>query len=215
MKLFKKRRPMTAAMWKIPFYSLIHPVDGLETLRYKNLYSMRVNAVILFVWLVSEVMVRKNRGFVFTNTNPDTVNVIDVFVGTLAVFFLLTIANLMLCTFMDAEGKYKDIVSAGCYATLLLSACNFLTILLTSVLSIEMMPFFVLFNAIFYVWIGLYLLGAVMAIHQFSIMKTVANLLLTVLGVVLIAALLFLLYSLGQQVASFFYTIYNEILFRL
>ncbi len=211
---FEIRKHLSGEKIRLPFYALIHPIDALETLKYKKLHSIPINAVLLFLWVTSELIVRKNTNFVFTNVNPDRINIGDVIIGTAAIFFLLTIANLLLCTFMEGEGKYIDIFCAASYALIPLIIRNLLTVALTALMPIEMMPFFQLFNTIFYIWTAWYIIGSFMGVHQFGLGKTLLNLCFTIVMFVLMVGLLFLLYSLLQQIASFIYTLYHEIMFR-
>lgn len=206
---------MTVEKVFLPFRALVHPLDTYEEMKYKKNGSYRVGFILLLLWLLSEVLVRKNKGFVFNNINPDMVNIFDIISGTLAVFVLLTVSNYLLCIFMEGEGTYKQIFSCFSYGTLLITFFNTGVIILTGILSIEMISFFVLYNWIFYVWGAVYVICGIMSVHQFSLKKSLLNIFLTVVGFAVMAGVLFLLYSLYQQVASFFYTIYNEILFRI
>jgi hypothetical protein len=205
---------LTKKHYRLPFHAILHPVDAIETIKYAKIGSYRICAAILAVWMLSEVLVRKNIGFVFSTSNPDLVNINDILSGTLAIFLILSVSNYLLCTFMEGEGTYKQIFCFMSYLTLILIIKNIGTIILTSILTIEMASFFTLYSAIFYVWCALYILAGITAVHQFAIGKSVLNIVLTVVGAAIIIGLLFLLYSLFQQVASFFYTIYNELSFR-
>ncbi len=199
----------------LPFHAIRHPIDAFETMKYEKTGSVVVNGILVLIWLISEVLLRKNRGFIFNNINPDTVNIFDIISGTFAIFVIILIANLLLCIFMEAEGTGKQVFSFMSYAVLILTFYNIGMILLTSILSIEMASFILLYSMCFYVWIGVYIFTGLMTVHQFGFSKTIKNIFLTLLGALLIAGLIFLLYSLYQQVASFFYTIYNEMIFRI
>lgn len=216
MNRFKvKLNKLNKKSFKLPFRAIIHPIDTIEEIKYEKSGSYRICIGILFIWIISEVLVRKNIGFVFSTSNPDLVNIKDIFSGTLAIFLILSVSNFLLCTFMEGEGTYKQIFCFMSYLTMILVFKNIGTILLTSILTIEMASFFALYSAIFFIWCTLYVLCGITAVHQFTIKKTIMNIIFTIAGAAVIIGLLFLLYSLGQQVASFFYTIYNEISFRL
>jgi hypothetical protein len=66
-----------------------------------------------------------------------------------------------------------------------------------------------------YIWSGVLLFSGLMAIHQYTISKTLASLFLTVLGTLIILFLCILIFSLAQQIIGFSISLYNEILFRL
>ena len=54
-----------------------------------------------------------------------------------------------------------------------------------------------------------------MAIHQYTLKKVIVSILLTVFGMLVMAFLILMLYSLVQQIYVFAYTVFSEIKFRL
>jgi predicted cation transporter len=59
------------------------------------------------------------------------------------------------------------------------------------------------------------LVGGLLAIHQYTLKKTIISLLLTMLGIAIIAFIVFLAFGLIQQSISFFGAIISELLYRL
>jgi DNA-binding beta-propeller fold protein YncE len=207
-------RRLARVHFKLPLYTIFHPIDGLETIKYTKINSNIVSFIILALFITSDTMLRKSAGFIYTWHDPELISLFDVILERMVVFLLITVANFLLCTFMEGEGTYKEIFAAASYCTLIFTFMNIGALILTQFMSIEMMSFFVLYNMIFYVWCGIYVVCAVMAVHQFGFYKALANIFFTIIFLALIAGLIFLLYSLYMQVASFFYTVFNELQFR-
>ena len=65
------------------------------------------------------------------------------------------------------------------------------------------------------IWTGFLLFAAMLSIHQYTAGKTVLSILATVLGMGIILFLCVLFFNLIQQLFSFGYNIYNEIVFRI
>ena len=64
-------------------------------------------------------------------------------------------------------------------------------------------------------WSLLVLVSVLMAIHQYTLKKVIVSILLTVFGMLVMAFLILMLYSLVQQIYVFAYTVFSEIKFRL
>ena len=64
-------------------------------------------------------------------------------------------------------------------------------------------------------WTVILIFSAIKAVHQYSFMKTVFAIILTIAAMLIILFLLVLLLSLLQQVYVFGYSIYTEIAYRI
>jgi hypothetical protein len=64
-------------------------------------------------------------------------------------------------------------------------------------------------------WSAVELIMGMFQTHRLSFKMVIANITLTAAGAAVIVFFLFLLYSLFQQLYMFFYTIFNELMFRV
>ena len=109
----------------------------------------------------------------------------------------------------------KNICIYSSYALIPYIVSTFINVILSHILVQDELVFFA---AVYYaglIWTGLLLFSAVKAVHQYSVTKTIAAILLTVFAMLVILFLAVLFLSLFQKVYVFFYTLYTEILYRI
>ena len=63
-------------------------------------------------------------------------------------------------------------------------------------------------------WSIAMLFGVLMGIHEYSVSKTIASVLLSLLGVCIVAFLVLMIVSMVQQAYGFVYSMVNELLYR-
>lgn len=197
-----------------PFYSLIHPGDGFQEMKYNKKECLPFGIGVLILWYITTVLKTQYTDFVFNMQNPDDINIILIFITTLGVFFIAAIANWSVTTLMDGEGSFKVIVTTGAYALMPVVFSNVVVTILSKFLCMDEGVFLTYIEIIAWIWTALLLVVALQKIHDFSFGKTLSMLALTVFGVAVIVFLGVLVYSLYQQVSSFVVGLYYEIIFR-
>jgi hypothetical protein len=88
-------------------------------------------------------------------------------------------------------------------------------IFLSNVLTREEGVFLALLTIVGVLWSLVLLISAFMIFHEYEFGRAVCALILTVVGMLICVALLFLLYSLAQQFISTILTVFNEMIFRM
>ena len=116
---------------------------------------------------------------------------------------------------MEGEGKYRDIIIASAYSILPYIILSIITTIISNFLFIESLTFLQYINILAYAWSIIMLHAGIHAVHQYSLKKTVLNIILSVFGIAAILFLFVLVFSLFQQLYIFFYTIFSEIMFRI
>ena len=197
-----------------PFYSLIHPSDGFQEMKYNKKECLPFGIGVLILWYITTVIKTQYKDFVFNYQNPDDINIILILITTLGVFFIAAVANWAITTLMDGEGSFKVIVTSGAYALMPVVFSNIIVTVLSKFLVEDEGVFLDYIELIAWIWTALLLVIALQKIHDFSYGKTISMIALTFLGVAIIVFLGVLIYSLYQQVSSFIVGLYYEIIYR-
>lgn len=206
-------------MWnelvKYPFYVSIHPFKGFWDVKYEEKGKLRIALTILLILALINTLRRQFNGFIVNPANPNELNSLNELIFIILPFFLFCISNWATTTLMDGEGKFKEIIIVTAYALLPIVIVYAINIPISNVITMEEAPLFFLLESIAFAWFLALLFVGIMTVHQYSVGKTVATFIITliVMGVILFLGILF--FSLIQQIITFIETLYKEIIYRL
>lgn len=191
-----------------------HPFDGFWDLKYEERGRLRIALAILLGVTLTMILKRQFSGYVVNFNHPLSLNSINELKYIVFPFLLWCVANWSLTTLMDGEGKFREIIIATGYAMLPLILVYVPNLLLSNVITLREASFYYLLESVAYLWFLWLLFVGTMTVHQYTVMKTITTMLLTlvVMGVMIFLGLLF--FSLIQQFVSFAYTVYQELALR-
>jgi hypothetical protein len=204
---------MSYELLKFPFHLILHPFDGFWDMKYEAKGRLKIAFLILFVFVVVEIVQQEFAGFLVNFNDPRYINSLDQFKYVFAPFFLYCVANWSLSTLMDGEGKFTEIMMSVGYSVLPLILLYIPAIIMSNFITAQEIAFYYLINGAAMIWFIYLMFVGMMTIHQYSIGKTFITMLLTFVGMLMIIFLGMLIFSLVQQITTFFTTIYREILF--
>lgn len=200
--------------YTIPFYLLLHPIDGCEQFKRRKITSLRASFIIVFFWLIAKILNYKFTGFAFAVNRSSDFNILVEIAVTFGIFILFVLSNWVVSLLSEGKGTARDIISTVAYSMIPYIISQFICILLTNFLVPSESVFIEIVKIIGIIWTVSVMFLGLMTIHEYSVGKTIWSLILTLLGIVIIVFLIILLYSLLQQLVDFIRSIYKEILFR-
>ncbi|MDF2838055.1 MAG: Yip1 protein [Paenibacillus sp.] len=201
--------------YKFPFHVILHPFDGFWDMKYENKGKLRVAAAIVLTLILSVILQRQFAGFLVNFNDPRNLNSLDDLQYTVLPFLLFCIANWSVTTLMEGEGKFKEIVMATGYALLPLALVNLPLTFISRFMTNDETAFYYLANSIAAVWFFYLLFVGIMTVHQYTPVKTVMTLLLTVIAMGIVVFLGTLIFSIAMQMYYFVYDVYRELIFRM
>lgn len=203
------------SQYQYPFYVMRHPFKGHYMLKEDKRGSIKIASIIVFLFFVVNIFVRQNTSFLFSNSRSKDFNIVYTFVSTVGLFVVMTVCNWALGTLMDGEGKFKDIWTSCAYALMPYVVFMIPLTIISNVLVNDEGTFFYVATYLVYAWVFLGILMAVREVHQFTMLQTLLALGGTALGMIIVAALYAMAYSMLSQLISFLITVFNEILMRI
>jgi len=197
------------------FRCILHPFDSFNALKDEGKGSVVTAIVIVFVWFLAAVMERQNTGFTFNYNQLSNLNVFLILAKTVGLYVLWVACNWAVATWMDGEGKVRQIAIVSAYSVTPYVAGLLLATLASNVLLKEEGMFLQYINVASVLWSGVILFIGMLIVHDYGFVKTIQSMALTLaaMGIVVFLAVLF--YTLFQQLYVFLYTVSNELLFRL
>ena len=142
-------------------------------------------------------------------------NIVPYIVKSFVIFGAWTVGNWAVCTLLDGEGTMKNICIYSAYSLVPYVAQLFITTFLSHFLIRDESVFLNIIAIIGTGWTAVLLFSAIRSVHQYSAVKTVFAIILTIAAMLIMLFLLILLLFLIQQVAIFFMTLFTEISYRV
>lgn len=197
------------------FYTVFHPFNGFDQVKWEKKGSVLFSFVILLAFFLTSVFDQVLTGFIFNTFNPDKISVPSIFLITMGGFVICFVANWAISSLMFTEGELRNIFIVFAYTLVPYIMTELVYIFATNVANLELQAFLTAIRIIGLIWSGVILLVGMRYVHQLSFGGVIVNLLLTVVGILAILFLILLAYSLVNQIYTFLFTIWNELVFRM
>lgn len=197
------------------FRILTHPVETFSDIKYEKKGSVILANLIMLFLFIESAAAYTLKGFVFNLNQPEDFNLLMEFVKSDVLIILWCIANWMVCTVIDGEGKFSEIWISTWYSMLPKALLAVPALWLSNLLLESEAAFLNLFDFIIKAWPLLLITLGTMTVQQFTLKKTIFSMLLTVFIMCVVVFVGVLFFSFFQQLFSFLATIYKELLYRI
>jgi len=201
--------------FKHSFYTVFHPNKGFDEMRYRNKISFTASIFDIFAFAMLLIISQRYVGPQFEIVDTSKTNIFLSFFLSFFCVFLFCISNWGFCVFLEGKAKLKEIWAFTAYSLVPYIMCGYIRVIFSNILVREESAFLSFMTIIGVIWSFYMLITAFMIFHEYEFSKAIVAFLLTIVGMVVCIALLFLLYSLFQQLFGTAATIYNEMIFRL
>lgn len=195
-------------------YTVTHPFDGFEDMRWKKGGSIKAAFIIAVLLFFAVIADDRLYGFQFRSVNNETFNIISYLLRSAAVLGAWTVGNWAVCTLFDGEGTLRNIFIYSTYALLPYIFQLYINAALSHVLIREEAVFMQVIELAGVIWSGILLFSAVKAVHQYSVLKTAGAILATIAAMLILLFLLILFLSLLQELWNFIASVYTELAYR-
>lgn len=192
------------------FHILLHPADGFWDMKREKRGSLTLCFALLVAHFVSLLVKEYAVGFIFDKSLGKNSDVLFILAVAVAPVLLFSLSNLSITTFLEGEGTFKDIFMMSCYALLPSIIITFITTLLSNVLSIGESAYITVLSFIAYAWMLLLFFIGIMEIHNYSMSRTIASVLLTIIAMAIIMFIMLLFLDMISRIFGFGYSIIQE-----
>ncbi len=197
-----------------PFYIFKHPADGFYGVKREAKGSNLSATIYLLLFFLVYIIWIFETSFLFNNHIPSEINMFQQMVTVFVPFFLFVIANYLVCSIRDGEGKLSDVYQSSAYVLLpMIIGLPILTIVSNILTYNESF----IYQTLLYIVLGLtilYIIIMVKEVHFYDMKPTIGNLLITIFTGLMILAVLFIIYLLLNEVFVLFQDIIKELISR-
>lgn len=208
-QLFSKEK------WEFLFYTVSHPADGYYEIRHRERGSVPIAVLLVILFSFSFSINRATANFIVNDVDPLSVDALTELISVLLLYGLFCVGNWSITCLMEGEGRLKDIGIAIGYAMIPMIVCFNLGTVISQFVAQNEEAFYYMVIAVG-IGYGLFMmLIGIMQVHNYTLGKTLITIFLTFIAMFIIIFVVLLFMDLINQVYSFFYSIYQELIFRM
>ncbi len=204
----------SVSTWKYPFHVMLHPINGYTNLKFEKKGSMLAANIILAGFFIVSIIVRQGTGYIFNENDLDTFNIFFTFLSSVGIFIFFVVAQWAVAVLMSGEGKFTEIWIFSAYALLPYVILMIPVTLLSQAFTLDETAFLTIANIIVLAWTGMGILLGTREAHQFSMIKTILLLFLTLIGMFFVILIVGIVYSMLARLISFIAAIVTELSLR-
>jgi len=201
--------------FKFAFYCITHPLDGYWDLTHEKRGSLAVANTILILTLVARITSLQFTSFIFNQVYWPEVNIFMYLGSVVFPLALWVVGNWALTTLFDGKARLPQIYIATCYAMLPYSLVQFPLIVFSNMVTVNEAEFYSTINLVVLVFCAIYIVVAMMQIHEYTMKKTILFTFFSIFAMLVIVFILLLFFSMISQGIAYFVSIVREILFRM
>lgn len=207
-ELFSKEK------WKFAFYTVSHPADGYYEIRHRERGSVPIAILLVVLFSIAFSINRMSASFIVNDIDPRKVNALTELIAVLVLYLLICVGNWSITCLMEGEGRLKDIAIAVGYAMIPIIVCFTIGTIFSHFVAQNEGAFYWMILGIGIAYGLMMMLIGIMQVHNYTLGKTLITIFLTFVAMFIIIFIVILLSDLINQVYQFFYSIYQELIFR-
>lgn len=201
--------------WKYAFYTVSHPMDAYYEIRHRERGSVPIAVLLVMLFSFSFSINRIAASFVVNNVYPLSVNALTELIAVLLLYLLFCVGNWSITCLMEGEGRLKDIAIAVGYAMIPIIVCYNIATIVSQFVAADEEAFYWVILVVGIAYGLLMMLMGIMQVHNYTLGKTLVTIFLTFIAMFIIIFIVLLFADLITQVYNFFYSIYQELIYRM
>ncbi len=187
-----------------------HPIDALNDVKYEGTGSLFLANILVAIFFIEQVVSGGVKGYLFAR--EEGVSPIMTLATTVGFVFVWCICNWASCTLFDGEGTFKEIYIITAYTLLPMLIVEPFIMIFSNIASSDEAILISAIQLIGYGWTLLLEFLGMMVCQQFTVSKTIVLAIVTLLGILALAFIALLFFSISQQLFSFIQNLYFEII---
>ena len=197
----------TMSPYLYPFYICRHPRDGFLELKANKKGSVTVVLITVLLWLFVELFYRVATSFDMNGFKAEDTSLLRTAMVTVIMFVMVCLSNWCICTLMDGKGRLFDICVVAANALVPYIIVRFITTVLSWALAGDEQVFLTYAVVISEIWGCIIAFSGLQEIHEYSFLKTIYAIVLTIACLIIMFFLALMLLILFEQLYTFIETV--------
>jgi hypothetical protein len=195
--------------------AFIHsPSDAVYKIKIKEGPSVW-GATLLYVWFILlRILDPLLTSYLFNGQNLYNTSALKIILFSTVPLFLWILANYFVATVSDGEGKLKDLYVGTIYALSPYLLLALPIMLLSRALTYNEEFLYTLLEIVMYGWSAILLFRHYAEMHDYSFLKTIKNLLLTVVAFAAFILAAYVIYMMASQLFGYLAQVFKELFNR-
>ncbi|MCR5770079.1 MAG: YIP1 family protein [Butyrivibrio sp.] len=199
---------------KYIFHLIFHPFDGFWDLKFEKRGSLGASLTIVILTIITLSIEKQGTGFLYNMNRLSELNIVVDILTIVLLYVLWCTANWCTTSLMEGKGRMIDILIAVGYSFAPIVLVRLPLVAVSHVITSNEGSFYLVFKTISVMWALLLLFLGTMITHQYSVKKTIATCIITVIGMGIIMFIGLLFFNVIGRMITFVATIYKELRFR-
>lgn len=196
-------------------HSLLHPFDGFFEIRFRNHGSLLIATVLLIAYAILRCLSYQYTGFVMNMNNIDEMDALSIFISTISVVLLGSVANWTITTLFNGKGKLKDIYIVICYSLTVLIIGDAIVTFASNFVTTEEVMILTSIQMVCYAYFIFLLIAGLGTVHEYSFAGNLASMVMTVVAAAVILFIGVLIFTMLERMFSFVTSVAQELMRRL
>ena len=197
--------------WYALFRLFTHPIDAFNDIKYEREASLVIANLLAALFFFEQIFAEVATGYLFGASEADRRSIWVILASTIGLLLLWSICNWATCTLFDGEGNFKEIWIMTAYALLPWIVISPIVTVLSNISSQDEAVMIGAIKLIGISWTFLLVFLGVMVCQQFTVKKTIALIVVSILCIIALMFLVLLFFSISQQMVNFVKNIFLEL----
>ncbi len=195
-------------------YCSFHPLDGFWCLKREKRGNLLTATVTIILFLLVYLINVQFRGYLFLQGQPEDVDALLSLLAAVGLMICYCVGNWCFTSLMDGKGTMKDIFIAMAAGLRPYITGGLVLFVLSHVLTLQEAFLYNAISAILMLWVAGLIFFGMMMTHDYLLGKGILTMILTIIGMALIVFIGLMVYNLVDDMVSFIYGLYRELLYR-
>lgn len=196
-------------------HSLLHPFDGFFEIRFRNHGSILLATLLLVAYAILRCLSYQYTGFVMNFNNIEEMDALSIFISTVSVVILASVANWTITTLFNGKGKLKDIYVVICYSLTVLIIGDAVVTFASNFVATEEVMILTSIQMVCYVYFVFLLVAGLGTIHEYGFGGNLASMVLTIVAAAVILFIGVLLFTMLERMFNFVSSVSEEFMRRV